>query len=85
MKFLFAKHSDKLSTIINPFIVKHEHNRRYKLILEIDFSKGFALTRFVYLSSQSAWRKKMIGRVGEKETGTPLPKPNPKFGLKRLL
>ena len=28
-------------------IVKHEHNRRYKLILEIDFSKGFAPTRLI--------------------------------------
>ena len=88
---LFRSEREKnISHIVFSDIVKHEHNRRYKLILEIDFSKGFApslssiawfIRNFVYLSSQSAWRKKMIGRVGENETGTPLPKSISKMSL----
>ena len=38
------------NSIIKQFtavIVKHEHNRRYKLILEIGLSKGFAPTRLI--------------------------------------
>ena len=40
-------------------IVKHEHNRRYKLILEIDFSKGvpvsFSPTRPIIFFLHADW------------------------------